>query len=66
LIVFVLFYRMAGVPCVIISGMNKSAAYEVGSKVDRKMMGAQWNAVYIDGEWRFIDAFWAKDIVPCY
>lgn len=55
--------QMAGVPCVIISGMNKSAAYEVGSKVDRKMMGAQWNAVYIDGEWRFIDAFWASACV---
>ncbi|XP_063401444.1 uncharacterized protein LOC134685570 isoform X1 [Mytilus trossulus] len=55
--------QMAGIACVIISGMNKSAAYEVGSKVDRKMMGAQWNAVYIDGEWRFIDAFWASACV---
>lgn len=55
--------QMAGVPCVIISGMNKSAAYEVGNKVDRKMMGAQWNAVYIGGEWHFIDAFWASACV---
>lgn len=55
--------QMAGIPCVIISGMNKSAAFEVGGKVDRKSMGAQWNAVYVKGEWRFIDAFWASACV---
>ena len=54
---------MASLPCVIISGMNKSAAYEIGNKVDRKTMGAQWNAVYVDGEWRFVDAFWASACV---
>ncbi|OWF35540.1 uncharacterized protein LOC110442809 isoform X2 [Mizuhopecten yessoensis] len=55
--------QMAGIPCVIISGMNKSAAFEVGGKVDRKSMGAQWNAVYVKGEWRFLDAFWASACV---
>ncbi|XP_060082654.1 uncharacterized protein LOC132561948 [Ylistrum balloti] len=55
--------QMAGIPCVIISGMNKSAAFEVGGKVDRKSMGAQWNAVFVKGEWRFIDAFWASACV---
>lgn len=54
---------MAGLPCVIISGMNKSAAYEIGSKCERKQMGAQWNAVYIQDDWRFVDAFWASACV---
>lgn len=55
--------QMAGIPCVIISGMNKSAAYEIGAKCDRKSMGAQWNAVYINDDWRFLDAFWASACV---
>lgn len=55
--------QMAGIPCVIISGMNKSAAYEIGSRCDRKSMGAQWNAVYVNDDWRFLDAFWASACV---
>ncbi|XP_046357962.2 uncharacterized protein LOC124136163 isoform X2 [Haliotis rufescens] len=55
--------QMANIPCMIISGMNKSAAYEIGKKVDRKSMGAQWNAVFIDDSWRFVDAFWASACV---
>ncbi|KAL8580550.1 hypothetical protein ACOMHN_057993 [Nucella lapillus] len=55
--------QMAGVHCEIISGMNKSAAYEIGKKAERKSMGAQWNAVYVDGDWRFMDAFWASACV---
>ncbi|XP_062611507.1 uncharacterized protein LOC134273317 isoform X4 [Saccostrea cucullata] len=55
--------QMAGLPCVIVSGMNKSAAYEIGSKCERKNMGAQWNAVYIKDDWRFMDAFWASACV---
>lgn len=54
---------MAGIPCVIISGMNKSAAYEIGTRCDRKSMGAQWNAVYVNDDWRFLDAFWASACV---
>ncbi|XP_025109760.1 uncharacterized protein LOC112573518 isoform X2 [Pomacea canaliculata] len=52
--------QMAGIHCEIISGMNKSAAYEIGQKTDRKAMGAQWNAVYVQNSWQFIDAFWAS------
>lgn len=55
--------QMAGIPCVILSGMNKSAAYEIGKKADRQGMGAQWNAVYVSDSWRFIDAFWASACV---
>ncbi|XP_053398594.1 uncharacterized protein LOC123558094 isoform X2 [Mercenaria mercenaria] len=55
--------QMAGIPCVIISGMNKSAAYKVGSRCDRMVMGARWNAVFVNGDWRFLDAFWASSCV---
>ncbi|XP_070195100.1 uncharacterized protein [Littorina saxatilis] len=55
--------QMAGVHCEIISGMNKSAAYEIGKTADRKTMGAQWNAVYVADDWRFVDAFWASACV---
>ncbi|XP_076439788.1 uncharacterized protein LOC143279651 isoform X1 [Babylonia areolata] len=55
--------QMAGVHCEILSGMNKSAAYEIGKKADRKSMGAQWNAVFVEDDWRFVDAFWASACV---
>ncbi|KAK6178731.1 hypothetical protein SNE40_011246 [Patella caerulea] len=55
--------QMANIPCTIISGMNKSAAYEIGKPANRKTMGAQWNAVYCGGDWRFVDAFWASACV---
>ena len=51
---------MAGISCEIISGMNKSAAYQVGKPMDRNAMGAQWNAVHVKNDWHFIDAFWAS------
>ncbi|XP_076462401.1 uncharacterized protein LOC143294800 [Babylonia areolata] len=55
--------KMASIQCEVISGMNKSAAYEVGKEVDRKAMGGQWNAVHVAGDWRFVDAFWASTCV---
>ena len=54
---------MADIHCMIVSGMNKSAAYEIGKKVNRKTMGAQWNAAYVQNSWRFIDSFWASACV---
>ena len=53
-------YRAAGLPCVVINGINKSAAYQLGRPIDRHSLSAQWNAVYVDGEWRLLDAFWAS------
>ncbi|XP_061165988.1 uncharacterized protein LOC133174911 [Saccostrea echinata] len=58
-----LFYTMcslADIPCVIINGMTKSAIYELGGEVNRENMASQWNAVYVDGEWRIVDCFWAS------
>ncbi|KAH9504187.1 hypothetical protein Btru_065262 [Bulinus truncatus] len=51
--------QMANIHCTVINGMNKSAVYEIGKKADRGKMAAQWNALYVDGNWRLVDAFWA-------
>lgn len=52
--------RAAGLPCVVLNGVNKSAAYELGKPIDRRAMLAQWNAVHVDGQWRLLDVFWAS------
>ena len=56
-------HRAAAMPAVVITGMNKSAAYEVGGPLNRKTMSAQWNAVYVEDSWRLIDVFWASTCV---
>jgi len=52
--------RAAGLPCIVLNGINKSAAYQLGKPVDRRLMMAQWNAVHVDGQWRLLDVFWAS------
>jgi len=52
--------RAAGLPCVLLNGVNKSAAYQLGKPIDRRAMLAQWNAVYVDEQWRLLDVFWAS------
>ena len=52
--------RSANLPCVIVTGCNKSAAYQLGGKVSKKTMAAQWTCAHLDGEWRFIDTMWAS------
>ena len=59
----VIFSRSANLPCVIVTGINKSAAYQLGSKINKATMSAQWNALYLDGDWRFVDVFWASTCV---
>lgn len=56
----ILLCRLADIPCVIINGMTKSAIYELGGEVSRENMASQWNGVYLDGEWRLVDCFWAS------
>ncbi len=56
-------FRAASIPCYVVSGMNKSAAYQVGDHVHRKQLGAQWNTILVDGQWRLIDVFWASTCV---
>jgi len=59
-ILYLLVYRAAGLPCIVLNGINKSAAYQLGKPIDRRAMLAQWNAVYVDGQWRLLDVFWAS------
>jgi len=55
-----LYIRAAKIPCVIIEGCAKSAAYKVGDPDESvKALGNQWNAVYVAGGWRFVFPLWA-------
>ncbi len=31
--------------------------------MNRQTMAAQWNAVYVDGDWRLLDVFWASTVL---
>ncbi|XP_048250220.1 hillarin-like [Haliotis rufescens] len=55
---FALLCRAAGLPCVIVHGKGKSVNYEVGDK-DPSDLYSDWNAVYVDGEWRLVHALWS-------
>lgn len=44
--------------CVIIHGAVKGVNYQIGEKIDMTKHYGEWNAVQVDGEWRFIDALW--------
>ncbi len=56
-------FRAAGLTSHIISGINKSAAYQVGSPLDKAELSAQWNAVLVEDDWRLCDVFWASTCV---
>lgn len=50
--------RFAQLPCIIIHGKLKGSTYEVGEKLDEEQHYGEWNAVLVDGNWRFINAYW--------
>ncbi|ESO82521.1 hypothetical protein LOTGIDRAFT_134373, partial [Lottia gigantea] len=50
--------RAAKIPCVIIHGRLKGSSYQVGQSVFEDEHYGEWNAVLIDGVWRFVDAYW--------
>ncbi|XP_067935070.1 uncharacterized protein [Watersipora subatra] len=52
--------KVAGIPCAIISGHNKSSSYQLGKPLDLERTAAQWNAVFVKGEWRLVDCFWSS------
>ncbi|ELU05904.1 hypothetical protein CAPTEDRAFT_106467, partial [Capitella teleta] len=55
--------RAASLPSLIITGVNKSAAYELGAPINHEAMGAQWNVVLVNDEWRLMDVYWASTCV---
>lgn len=57
----VLFKRLcsyAGLHCVVIKGYSKSAGYQPGLCFDNHRFRNTWNAVYLDGSWRFVQCNW--------
>lgn len=54
-----MFCRHADIPCIIISGFTKNSAYEIGFPFVTADMAAQWNAVFVKGDWRFASIQWA-------
>uniref|UniRef100_A0A7E4ULE6 LIM zinc-binding domain-containing protein n=1 Tax=Panagrellus redivivus TaxID=6233 RepID=A0A7E4ULE6_PANRE len=63
----VLFKRLcayAGLHCVVIKGYSKSAGYQPGFRFDDSRFRNTWNAVFLDGSWRFVQCNWgARHIV---
>ena len=45
-------------PCIIIHGKLKGSTYEVGETLDEEQHYGEWNAVLVDGQWRFVNAYW--------
>ncbi|XP_076086199.1 uncharacterized protein LOC143056904 isoform X2 [Mytilus galloprovincialis] len=50
--------RFAQLPCIIIHGKLKGSTYDVGEHLDDDQHYGEWNAVLVDGYWRFINAYW--------
>ncbi|WAR15075.1 HIL-like protein [Mya arenaria] len=53
----------ADLPCAIIRGYLKGSTYEVGQKINKNTHQGEWNAVLVDGNWRFINAFWGACVL---
>lgn len=53
---------MAEVPCKIVDGITKNKHYKLG-ETENTEMKSQWNAVYVQREWRLLDVYWAKTCV---
>uniref|UniRef100_A0A914W6V1 LIM zinc-binding domain-containing protein n=1 Tax=Plectus sambesii TaxID=2011161 RepID=A0A914W6V1_9BILA len=57
----VLFKRLcsyAGLHCVVIKGYSKSAGYQPGFRFEDSRFRNTWNAVFLDGSWRFVQCNW--------
>ena len=60
LIVLFFFCRFAGILCITIHGVIKGSQYKVGERVTMEKHYGEWNAVYIEDDWRFIDTLWGS------
>jgi hypothetical protein len=60
LIFFVFFFEIsfAALHCVDVKGHSKSVGYEPGMRIGEGKFTNTWNAVVIDGEWRFVQCNW--------
>lgn len=51
-------FSYAGLHCVVIKGYSKSAGYQPGYRFEDIRFRNTWNAVYLDGSWRFVQCNW--------
>ncbi|XP_062609909.1 lim and transglutaminase domain protein ltd-1-like, partial [Saccostrea cucullata] len=52
--------RYINIPCVVIRGVSKGVAYDVGETIDHTKHGNSWNAVYVQENWRLVHCHWAS------
>lgn len=52
--------NLAGLPCVVIHGYLKGSTYEIGQTLSKDTHYGEWNAVLINNNWRFINAYWGS------
>ena len=52
--------RTAGIPCEIVKGKVKASLYQPGKSV---IWSKTYNAVFVDGAWRFVDQQWGSSFV---
>ncbi|XP_050413790.2 uncharacterized protein LOC126828203 isoform X1 [Patella vulgata] len=57
---FAILCRLSNIPCAIVNGRLKGSTYQVGEKILEDEHYGEWNAVLIDGYWRFVDAYWGS------
>jgi hypothetical protein len=53
----------AALHCVDVKGHSKSVGYEPGMRIAEGKFTNTWNAVLIDGEWRFVQCNWGARFV---
>ena len=51
-------FSFAALHCVDVKGHSKSVGYEPGMKIVEGKFTNTWNAVVIEGEWRFVQCNW--------
>jgi len=54
-----LFYRYAGLYCVVLTGYAKGKDFKPGDSFKGES-NHSWNAVYIDDNWHLVDTKWAS------
>ncbi|XP_061174080.1 uncharacterized protein LOC133183144 [Saccostrea echinata] len=52
--------RYINIPCVVIHGVSKGVAYEVGETMNNTKHRNSWNAVYVQENWRLVHCHWAS------
>ena len=55
---FLFGFSFAALHCVDVKGHSKSVGYEPGMRIAEGKFTNTWNAVVIDGEWRFVQCNW--------